>query len=154
MNILQKCKSTLVRKHLKTSLNLFRYKNNNYFPTDFTLLTAFCARLRRKISERLNFLRIFSKVISGFPYLDKQLYTFWLAAFRNILDIIFSGESSRAVLVVSWTRMLLYRAGPKVYKGGYRLVSKTKEEGFEADLYIKHFCTCALCFVQYRHTGR
>jgi hypothetical protein len=26
----------------------------------------------------------------------------------------------------------------KDYKGGYRLVSKIKDEGFEADLHIKH----------------
>jgi hypothetical protein len=25
--------------------------------------------------------------------------------------------------------------------GGYRLVSKIKDEGFDADLYIKHCCT-------------
>jgi hypothetical protein len=42
---------------------------------------------------------------------------------------------------------------PKDYKGGYRLVSKIKDEGFEADLYIKQCCMCTLCTVQYRHTG-
>jgi hypothetical protein len=38
-------------------------------------------------------------------------------------------------------------------KGGYGLVIKIKDEGFEADLYIKHCCMCTLCTVQYRHTG-
>jgi hypothetical protein len=28
--------------------------------------------------------------------------------------------------------------GAKDYKGGYRLASKTKDDGFEADLHTKH----------------
>ncbi len=40
--------------------------------------------------------------------------------------------------------------GIKDYKGGYRLASKIKDEEFEADLYMKHWCTRALCTV---HTG-
>ncbi len=41
----------------------------------------------------------------------------------------------------------------KDYKGVSRLASKIKDEGFEADLYTKHCCTCTLCTVQYKHTG-
>jgi hypothetical protein len=33
----------------------------------------------------------------------------------------------------------------------YRLASKIKDEGFEADLYKKHLCTHTLCTVQSEH---
>jgi hypothetical protein len=41
----------------------------------------------------------------------------------------------------------------KDYKGVYRIASKIKDEGFEADLYKKPWCTCTLCTVQYKHTS-
>jgi hypothetical protein len=59
--------------------------------------------------------------------------------------------SGKQVNGAGWggTELLNLIGGIKDYKGGYRLVSKIKDEGFEADLYIKHCCTCTLCTVRH-----
>jgi hypothetical protein len=63
------------------------------------------------------------------------------AANKKHLD--FHSECARQVSKILWKfaslyTVLLKTGSPKDYKCGYRLGSKIKDKGFEADLYKKH----------------
>ncbi len=94
-----------------------------------------------KISSHLQYIKInFQKGKLGSINIESSQWCQWVQSYG---------------MKVSLTTKLLFckLVQVKDYKGVYRLASKIKDEGFEADLYKKHWCTCTLCPVQYKHTS-